>query len=235
MNKKLSTPLDKKTLRKITKKILDKVRKSLALEEEKLQFKKLRNQIRRLARKGKKVMEEHIAKNIKSNPKAFWRYTQRKLKTKPGIPDLEKSNTGKQTVFTKNDEEKADVFLNYFSSVFTLELDSELPYFDEKNYKKTLEDIDLTEDMVLNKLKKLKINKSPGPDAIHPKVIQEIAESINTPITLIFRASLKLRELPDQWKHASVCAIFKKGTKTKPKITGQLASHQLYAKPSKAL
>ena len=162
-------------------------------------------------------MEEHIAKNIKSNPKAFWRYTQRKLKTKPGIPDLEKSNTGEQTVFTKNDEEKADVFLNYFSSVFTLELDSELPYFDEKNYKKTLEDIDLTEDMVLNKLKKLKINKSPGPDAIHPKVIQEIAESINTPITLIFRASLKLRELPDQWKHASVYAIFKKGTKTKPK------------------
>ena len=70
--------------------------------------------------------------------------------------------------------------------------------------------------MVLNKLKKLKINKSPGPDAIHPRVIQEIAESINTPITLIFRASLKLRELPDQWKHASVCAILKKGTKTKP-------------------
>ena len=70
--------------------------------------------------------------------------------------------------------------------------------------------------MVLNKLKKLKINKSLGPDAIHPRVIQEIAESINTPITLIFRVSLKLRELPDQWKHASVCAIFKKGTKTKP-------------------
>ena len=119
-------------------------------------------------------------------------------------------------MFTENDEEKADVFVNYFSNVFTLEPDSQLPYFDERNYKKTLEDIDLTEDMVLNKLKKLKINKSPGPDAIHPRVIQEIAESINTPITLIFRASLKLRELPDQWKHASVCAIFKKGTKTKP-------------------
>ena len=50
---------------------------------------------------------------------------------------------------------------------------------------------------------------------MHPRVIQEIAESINTPITLIFRTSLKLRELPDQWKHASVCALFKEGTKTK--------------------
>ena len=48
-------------------------------------------------------MEKNIAKNIKSNPKAFWRYTQSKLKTKPGIPDLEKSKNGEQTVFTKND------------------------------------------------------------------------------------------------------------------------------------
>ena len=91
-----------------------------------------------------------------------------------------------------------------------------MPHFEERNYKGILENIDLTEDMVLKKLKKLKVNKSPGPDAIHPRVIQEIAESITVPITLIFKTSLQLKELPDQWKHASVCAIFKKGNKTKP-------------------
>ena len=218
MNKKLSTPLDKKTLRKIKQKnkLWSKFRNDLALEEEKLKFRQLRNQVRRLTRKGKKIMEKNIAKNIKSNPKAFWKYTQSKLKTKPGIPDLEKAETGDKPTFTKTDDEKADVFLNYFGSVFTLEPDSEMPHFEERNYKGILENIDLTEDMVLKKLKKLKVNKSPGPDAIHPRVIQEIAESITVPITLIFKTSLQLKELPDQWKHASVCAIFKKGNKTKP-------------------
>ena len=218
MNKKLSTPLDKKTLRKIKQKnkLWSKFRNDLALEEEKLKFRQLRNQVRRLTRKGKKIMEKNIAKNIKSNPKAFWKYTQSKLKTKPGIPDLEKAETGDKPTFTKTDDEKADVFLNYFGSVFTLEPDSEMPHFEERNYKGILENIDLTEDMVLKKLKELKVNKSPGPDAIHPRVIQEIAESITVPITLIFKTSLQLKELPDQWKHASVCAIFKKGNKTKP-------------------
>ena len=117
-------------------------------------------------------MEKNIAKNIKSNSKAFWKYTQSKLKTKPGIPDLEKAETRDKPTFTKIDDEKADVFLNYFGSVFTLEPDSEMPNFEERNYKEILENIDLTEDMVLKKLKKLKINKSPGPDAIHPRVIQ---------------------------------------------------------------
>ena len=50
MNKKLSTPLDKTTLRKIKQKnkLWIKFRNDLALEEDKLKFKQLRNQVRRL-------------------------------------------------------------------------------------------------------------------------------------------------------------------------------------------
>ena len=49
---------------------------------------------------------------------------------------------------------------------------------------------------------------------MHPKFIKKnIGESIATPLRIIFNASLEQRKLPDPWKQAKVCAIFKKGNK----------------------
>ena len=70
--------------------------------------------------------------------------------------------------------------------------------------------------MILNKLKKLKVNKSPGPDRIHPRVLHEIARGIVKPLKIILTNSLELMEIPKEWKHANVSAIHEKGPKTKP-------------------
>ena len=70
--------------------------------------------------------------------------------------------------------------------------------------------------MVLQKLKKIKVNKSPGPDNIHPRVLHEISENITIPITHIYESSLRCRELPSEWKHANDSSIYKKGKKTVP-------------------
>ena len=77
------------------------MRKNLASEEQKLRYRKLKNQIRRLTRQGKKLFEKNIARQAKSNPKSFWRYTQSKLKTKVGIPDLVNEENDPPT-YTKN-------------------------------------------------------------------------------------------------------------------------------------
>ena len=61
-------------------------------------------------------MEQKIAKNIKTNPKAFWQYAQSKLKTKAWIPDLIKPGTEENPSFIKTDEEKADVFYQTISA-----------------------------------------------------------------------------------------------------------------------
>ena len=68
--------------------------------------------------------------------------------------------------------------------------------------------------MVEKKLMKIKINKSPGPDAKHPKVLHEVTSAIMLPLTNIFATSIQTKTLPDEWKHAQVFAIFKKGKKT---------------------
>ena len=114
-SKNLSTPLDKKTLRKIKKKnrLWSKKRQNIALEEEKLQYNKLRNQIRRLTRKAKKAMEKKIAKNSKKNPKSFWSYAKSKLKSKAGIPELEKVDVNGDITYAKENVEKAEVLLDY--------------------------------------------------------------------------------------------------------------------------
>ena len=227
LSKKFSIPLDKKNLLKIKSKNKQwgRVRKGIASEEEQLGYNKIRNQVRSLTRKAKVILERNIAKNAKSNSKHFWRYVQSKSKTRPGIPDLKKPDVPdiphahwceNKPVFTKNDQEKSDLFADYFDSVFTKEPDGAMPNFEKRNFEDELCDIDITEDMVLKKFKKLKINKSPGPDQMHPRVLKEISLSILKPVTKIFQTSIRTKTVPAKWKHANVSAIFKKGKKILP-------------------
>ena len=61
-------------------------------------------------------------------------------------------------------------------------------------------------------LNTLKIDKSPGPDELHPRVLKEISSSIT--VYHIFKQSLDKGKLPSDWKTALVSAIFKKGNKS---------------------
>ena len=219
LSRKLSVKFDKQTLAKRKKKnrVWSNIRKNMATEEEKLGFNRLRNQVTSLCRKAKRVVEKVIATKAKSNPKGFWAYTQSKLKTRASMPDLIKPGTEKNPVFAKTDKEKSEVLVDYFSSVFTVESDlNNMPPFAERDYNMPLEDLHITEDMVNEKLKKLKINKSPGPDNIHPRVLNSTADSLKLPLSIIFNTSLQTRSLPNEWKHANISAIFKKGKKTLP-------------------
>ena len=164
LSKKLSVKFDKKTLalRKKKNRIWCKMRKNLATEEEELSYNRLRNQVKSLCNKAKRSVEKVIAKNSKSNPKGFWAYSQAKLKTKSTMPDLIKPGTEKNPEYVKTDAGKAEVLVEYFSSVFTVETDLlNMPPFEERQYDQPLDDLVITEATVLEKLQKLKINKSP--------------------------------------------------------------------------
>ena len=51
-------------------------------------FTQCRNQLWSLTRKLRRKFEEDLARNIKTNPKAFWRYSNTRLKTKSRLDDL---------------------------------------------------------------------------------------------------------------------------------------------------
>ena len=65
-------------------------------------------------------------------------------------------------------------------------------------------------------LDKLKIDKSPGPDRIHNRVLYETRDVILEPLTKLLTTSLESGKLPDDWKTANVTPIFKKGKKSDP-------------------
>jgi len=48
----------------------------------------------------------------------------------------------------------------------------------------------ITEDEVLKRLNKLNVNKSEGPDLIHPRVIYEIRHEIAQSLAMLFNTSL---------------------------------------------
>ena len=62
-------------------------------------------------------------------------------------------------------------------------------------------------------LSELDVNKSPGPDGIHPRFINELTEQLCLPLSIIFKESMKTSIIPKQWKLARVSAIHKKGSK----------------------
>ena len=62
----------------------------------------------------------------------------------------------------------------------------------------------------LEKLNKLNISKSPGPDGIHPRVLFELRYELLEPLNILFESSYKLGKLPDEWKLGHVTAVYKK-------------------------
>ena len=71
-------------------------------------------------------------------------------------------------------------------------------------------EIEITGEEAWKKLLKLKIDKSPGPDEIHPRLLKELADEVSPALACIYNTSLKSGSLPDDWKTAQVTAIYKK-------------------------
>ena len=123
-------------------------------------FAQLRNQLRGLTRRLRACFEHNLAQDLKSNPKAFWKYVRTRMKTTSRISDLDMGN-GRMASTNK---EKADTLNSFFCSVFTRENKDDTPILQSTHNDTPLDDITLTEEIIKNKLIKLKLNKSPGPD-----------------------------------------------------------------------
>jgi hypothetical protein len=118
---------------------------------------------------------------------------------------------------TEDNKEKANILSDYFASVFTNEPLGELPQMTPIEIQNELKDLVINKDMVLKLLQNLKIDKLPGPDSLHPRLLFEIKESIAETLRIIFNQSLTLKTVPKEWKNTQISAIFKKGNKSQAK------------------
>jgi len=175
------------------------------------QYVKLRNGCKNKLRKEKRRFEKQVASKAKTQPKAFWSLTKRRMKTKVGIAPLLADPEDNDTL-TFTDKDKAEILQRQFVGAFTREPVGPTPE-PQFHTKSTINDVQLTETAVMEKLATLKIDKSQGPDGLHPRLLQELANIIAKPITLLFKKSLSEGLLPSDWKQAEVSPIYKKGPK----------------------
>ncbi|CAG4955827.1 unnamed protein product [Colias eurytheme] len=69
----------------------------------------------------------------------------------------------------------------------------------------------ITEEEVLQEIKRLKTDKSPGPDGITNEAIKTAWPLLISPLTLLFNLILKTAEIPSQWVESEIILIYKKG------------------------
>ncbi|CAJ0964682.1 unnamed protein product [Ranitomeya imitator] len=125
---------------------------------------------KKLIKAAKKETEKHIAKESKTNPKLFFNYINSKRIKTENVGPLKNS----EERMVVDDEEKANILNTFFSTVFTVENEmlGEIP---RNNENPILRVTNLTQEEVRNQLNKIKIDKSPGPDGIHPRVLRELS------------------------------------------------------------
>src|SRR6218665_2202121 len=73
-----------------------------------------------------------------------------------------------------------------------------------------------TKENVVEQLKRLITDKSPGIDELHPKFLHEVREEIREVIAQIFKKSMQTGDIPQEWRDALIVPLFKKGNRSDP-------------------
>ena len=115
-----------------------------------------------------------------------------------------------------NDREKCNVLNDYFASVFTID-NGVLPVFHpEVSCVQAYQQVEFTHSKVLCALKRLPSKYSRTPDGFPAGFLKSVASAIAFPLSRLFTMSMDCGCIPQGWKQAIVCPIFKKGSRKSP-------------------
>ena len=172
-----------------------------------------RNKVKKLSKANRKVYEATLASETKSNPKAVYKYINKRLNIQKEITEIHVNSESTESRITEDNDLILDTFSKYLASIFTKNDNNHLPTIDMSPCKSKMNEFLVTERMVSEQIRKLDITKSAGPDNINARVLKELHDVIIEPLTLLFNNSLNQGMVPQEWKKALVPPIHKKGNK----------------------
>jgi len=170
-------------------------------------YRKTRNELRNLTRNLRYMHEKKLVSNCNNNSKHFWKYVNSRLRSRPAVDILKKSDGS----IVSSDKDKSILFNDFFTSVFTREDTSSMPSFSLNRETPTLNSITVTPSIVYDKLKNSKSDKAPGPEGWPVLALKETAKELCIPLCVLFTKSLQSASVPEVWKQAFVTPIHKKG------------------------
>ena len=110
-----------------------------------------------------------------------------------------------------NDQVKAHVFNNYFSSVGVAD-NGIMPCCNPVTLHTVLHSIEIHAPDVIWSISKLKTNSSCGPDRLPPILIKRLKHCLSQPLALIYNQLVSVGAVPADWLTAHIVPVFKKGT-----------------------
>ena len=163
----------------------------------------------------------HGQLKTKSNPKYFFTYARRKLKTRKKIGpfDMEgKKITSLSEICIK--------LVQQYSSSFSqpdpkYKIANSMEFFSMQNENTgpLLANIDFTQKSIIDAIKEVKNNASPGTDRFPAILLKECAEELSEPLYILWRHSLNNGDIAPLLKTAVICPILKTGSpRNHPKL-----------------
>lgn len=154
----------------------------------------------------------NVESSIKSNPKNFWQF----VRSKKGTSSFPCSMTYKNEHVSNSLLDTANLFADFFRNNFVTH--SQTPNID--NFGNITSFLDLGNfvvnmDDVLLALDNLNNSKKPDIDGLSQFFIKSCAQSMCTPLVLLFNESLRIGHFIPKWKTSWVEPIFKDGVKSK--------------------
>ena len=150
--------------------------------EDFISYTKYRNIATAAVKYTKQSFETNLAKDIQQNPTLFWKYVRNNTKVRHDVDKLVKEDG----TLTSSDCEVANCLNDFFTSVFTNELASDVPTLPDRSNGSILQDIKITHQDILYQLGQLKTNKSCGSDNCHPLVLKNVKEGLVVPLYYLY-------------------------------------------------
>ena len=83
--------------------------------------------------------------------------------------------------------------------------------------------MEIDEEQIYNKLRRLKVGKSCGPYGFHPRLNKALVSLLCNPLKLFYHTCIDNSCIPAVWRETNSSSIYKKGNKCTAKTTGPLA------------
>lgn len=206
-------------LRKLNARSMPKYPKYIRklISRKKVAYKRDRPNFRKISKIYEKAVKAFHTKResdivARGDVRQFYTYVNSKLRCKTAIPTLKLSDGS----FITDNREKCRAFNDYFGSVFTRD-DGNLPVF-SRNVSNAvgLNSVLFPYEKVVRVLQNLPSKISQSPDGYPALFLKMISKEIAIPFCNLFELSMKSGKLPEIWKTAKVCPVYKKGLHSVP-------------------
>ena len=176
-----------------------------------LTYRMQNNTLKKLIKKSRQQYEEKL---LEKSDKHFYNYIKRNLSSH--ISELTLKNPQSGEIVT-DPQQTADLFSERFAAVFTEEDMQSFPTLPQNDRsKQELNNIEITDEKIIQAIKSLKKDSSPGPDGIPSILLINCAEILAPYMASAMRKILTNNAIPPSWREAYVIPIFKKGDRLNP-------------------